>query len=179
MNAKRQETTEEIFKTVKDSYFEGSPYMKTRVLAVMREQQRNRKKVFFWQKVAGAISMAALAVVLVVANLDSPKYFDANMQEALAVRLPLEEFKGHKVAYAEIELDNGVEFYSQSFPEISEQVRLNVDWNKIVANNYILPIVVKGMEPGTKVVRVKFMDENQNMVDEKVVPIRFVDERSS
>lgn len=151
------------------------PYLKTRILARIREEQS--KPITFWQRFripALASSMAAVAVAasaLWMTQGPRGEVFTAAVSKPVVVKMDLKGIDT-KVAYAQVELSNGVKFYSRSFPKIEEQKSLDLDWkNREIPAT--LPIVVKAEEKGMRLVRVKFFDEGKHLVSERLLKIRF------
>lgn len=156
---------------------EASPFLKTRVLAGVRERRESRRRVRRW-KVLAAVStaaaaglLAAMAVMLVRPGAD----FEAVSGQPYAVRVELEKGEGTGVQLARIRLPEGVEFYSAAFPQLRARRSLVVEWDPSAGDK--LPIVVAGRESGVKTIEIEFLNAKEERIGSREVRIRFEERR--
>lgn len=158
-----------------------SPYMKTRVMALYREKQRKSQQIRFW-RVFSALSgsIAAAVIVLALSPLNpfsaSNGYYGATVNRQIAIRLDLSA-ESEQVAYVEVTLPNGVEFYSKRFPELASQRMLTLP--KPQGAGESLPIVVLSNQAGIKDVTVKFLGSDKQILAVRKLKIKFTDTRSA
>lgn len=167
---------ESIFREANSAVIEPSPYLKTRVLARLREEKA-RSQVTRWKWVAlfgSAFSMMLVAVVMLSLS-ESP--FIANVGKPVLVKVEMENIRTEDVAFAEIILPEGVYFYSSQFPEMNDRRSLTLDWDSKFASGR-LPFVIKSNRAGSGEVLVLLKDRNQIVTGQKKVLIRFKGEKS-
>ncbi|MCM2321998.1 MAG: hypothetical protein NDJ90_01920 [Oligoflexia bacterium] len=170
-----EDEVRKLLSPLRDGVPEPSPFLKTRVLAELREQRRQRsvRSVWaLWKPALGFSAAAALMLVLWTGREARGPVFPATAGQPVAVKVDMKEWGGQKVASAKVELPRGVRFYSRSFPAIEQKSTLDLAWKEDGAPG-ALPIVVKADENGLKTVRVKFFDEGKKLVGERLLKIRF------
>lgn len=167
------EQSKAALQSLKSLSMEPSPFLKTRVLAQMRE--RKQEKVGFFKKYFMHAGLAtAFLFVITFSFLQNktvmPTYTTG---QDYVIRMDIRPYKDSKIAYAEVVLGDGkVEFSSSKFSEISAQKKLTVSWENLVEKQF-LPIVIKGMRAGQSKVVVNFYDSENNLVKSQDVNLNF------
>jgi hypothetical protein len=176
-----EQRMKQIFRNIGNSAPEPSPFLKTRVLAQLREEQRlDAQKSWgsiFKYLTAGLVSALAL-VVSYQTLVKNSGALRAQSSRPVALRLETKDLKAKGVSHAKIELAEGMAFYSAQFPEIQEHRILDLR----LENDEIgqpLAIVIRSHETGSKSVKVQFFDDNEQVVAERIVKIRFDRDGSS
>jgi hypothetical protein len=151
---------------------EPSPYLKTRVLAQLRERrQAGRLKI--WKTLAFLSPVASMLVVagFWFAGLQGAAY-SAHVGDRVLVRVEVEQLQNQGVRFAEVELPAGVYFYSERYPELKEKRSVVLAWNdQMDVSN--LPVVIQGQATGSKQIKIRFQDSEHRTVKERQVTIRF------
>lgn len=155
---------------------EVSPYLKTRVLARVRETAPQQAMGFSFRLAFGSLMSLALMVsgasyINRVVHKESAPNFVALAQKPTVVKMDLKDLK-MGTSHAQVELSDGVHFYSQKFPEIKNKNQLDFDWKNQSAPS-TLPIVVRSEAGGNQFVRVKFFNDQDQLVSERVLKIQF------
>lgn len=160
-----------IFAEIAKQPLEVSPYLKTRVLAELRERKQRTRKLSFWRALALSFVGIAAVVIVVLTALHSPLKASAGVP--IAVRFEIEELKSQQVAFAEVELPEAVAFYSETRPELREQRRLVLS---LAQNTELkqLPFVIESKVRGVKEIRVKLFNDRNVLVGERTVKIKFI-----
>ncbi|MGE0614240.1 MAG: hypothetical protein AB7P04_01255 [Bacteriovoracia bacterium] len=151
-----------------------SPYLKTRVLARIAETERARRTSGAWRRLALATSTAAVLAVswLSYQTLKPKPDFVANVEQVVIIRVAVEDLQHQPIAKARIELDEGVQFYSEGMPAVETQRFLQLAWNAELIGSH-LPIVVTAKKSGARQVHVRFFDEAGTQLAEKTIRVQF------
>lgn len=163
----------ELFKRADYEELKASPYLATRVLAEIDSRSKARH-LRFWKAFGLANALAVAVLVLMVAFKPSQATFKAASGEDMLVQVELTSLKKLKIARAEIVLPDGVEFYSNEFPELSSERSLEVAFEEnFTAEN--LPFVIKSNSNGTREIKIHFYGSSGEIVAEKSLKIEFRD----
>ena len=162
-----------IFGRVKKLEMQPSPYMKTRVLAQFREKRTKSLRLRFWQVLA--VGSGLLAAGLVFVMFAGPTgnglgHYGAVVDRQIAIRLDLSA-ESPQVAYVEVQLPDGVHFYSKSYPEFASLRTLTLD--RPAGSSQSLPIVVLSNQAGVKDVVVKFLGSDKQVIAVRNLKIKF------
>lgn len=165
-----------FLKPLKDELPEVSPYLKTRVLARVRESAPERSYGFSFRLAFGSIMSLALMIssasyINRIVHKDSAPNFVAVAQKPTVVKMDLKDLK-IAASRAQVELSEGVRFYSQRFPDIKNKNQIDIDWKNQSAPS-TLPIVVRSETGGNQYVHVKFFNDQDQLVSERVLKIQF------
>ena len=144
--------------------------LKTRILAHL-EEAAIQAKLRRWRRWA-ILSPLAAALLLVAIFAQRPAAFEAQVNTAVLIRVEVEELRGSDIAYAEIELVDDVTFYSKSYPELGEEREIRLAWIDRYEKD-ALPIVVQASKPGLKRVKLRFLDRNDAVLEERELKIDF------
>jgi hypothetical protein len=161
-----------LFEQARGLTYEPSPYLETRVLAELRERKHRHSSLLFWKQVALAASTACLALFIYVTFFTGNGAYNAQVNQAVAVRIELVKTLSSEIALAQIDLPEGVRFYSRRHPELQDQRQLTVAWESLKGKSH-LPFVVKADTAGIRTVRVSFYDRNHVVVTTKTLKINF------
>jgi hypothetical protein len=145
-------------------------FLATRVMAEL--EPRRGLRVTIWAFASGIV--ASLAVAVAIVSLRDTT-FEANVWQPQVVKVDVEEFVPGEQLEAEVILPHGVEFFSTAFPELREQrtLRLAVGASKTNPKQMSAPFVVRGLDVGRQKIKVKFYNQQQELVLEKQVEIKF------
>ncbi len=164
-----QNQVAEILKTLKSVELNPSPYMKTRVLAHVRERAHARK-VRIWKWFGILSPIASMMIVAGFFYLTQPN-FKAEINQPILVSVEVKQVNTLHAELAEISLPDGVFFYSKKYPELKEKRTLTVSAEAFA--NGSLPLVIKSENTGKKSIKVQFKDNNNQIIGEKVIQIKF------
>jgi hypothetical protein len=164
---------DQAFSEVRRIGMEPSPYLRTRVLAELRERNSRHKAVYLWKRVAAGCFGLAMAAVIWTSLSRTPA-FEAVVHQPYVVRVEMAELQTEVIAGAEISLPDGVYFYSEAFPDLKEKRVLDLAWNASLKKP-VLPFVINGDHKGLKEVKVKFFDKERKVVAERTLRIEFMD----
>jgi hypothetical protein len=137
-----------------------SPYLKTRVLAELREKKERKKSLFVWK--VSALFSTGLCALLLFVFMGTPAgkpTLVAEIGSPQAIRLDLESGGEWAIAEVEIILPNGVKFYSKAFPEMGDHksFRLAFQGNQ---KTKTLPLVIQALEKGKRTLLIKMYDQS-------------------
>lgn len=155
-----------------------TPYaLETRVLAVLRDRKKEGSRFHIWRGIALAGWVGCLTLALVTLTKWDfydffPKY-QIKIDQPAVVRIDLKPLEAEKAVYAQIELPEGVYFYSEKNPELIEKKRLLVAWTPD-SKKRSFPFVIRGHEPGTKLVSVNLFDQENNIISQRHLRIKFL-----
>jgi hypothetical protein len=88
----------------------------------------------------------------------------------LLINVEVGSLGGHQSAIAEVELPEGVHFYSQNFPEIREKRTMRFSW---YGSSPSLPLIVTAEDEGIRIIKLRLYDPSQGTSREKTVSIQF------
>lgn len=161
-----------VFEKARSLTYEPSPYFETRVLAELRDRKSRQHGLIFWKRVAFAASTACLAVFLYVYLFVGTTIYNAEIHQAVAIRVELAKPAEGEIAFAQVDLPEGLRFYSQRHPELQNQKQLQIAWDSIKDKKF-LPFVVMADHTGIQIVTVSFYDSENALVAKKTLRIRF------
>jgi hypothetical protein len=147
-----------------------SPFLETRILARLTENE-HRARLRRWKRWAILSPLVAAALALAV-FVYLPAEFQAPVNTSIVIRVEVEELRGSAVAYAEVELPDDVTFYSEKYPELTEEREIRLAWLGRYEEDS-LPIVVRASTPGLKRVKLRFLDQNETVLEERELEIDF------
>lgn len=169
-----------------------SPFFKARVMATVRAIERKPRfaKLFEFGLVRRFLFMRShfvygAAAVLVVGlgglgfsifkkfqNTLLENGFSVAAYQPVSLRLDTKKLVPKGITHAVIQLPDGVSFYSAKFPAIQEQdhIKLPVPQSELSST---VPVVIQASMTGVKWVRVKFVDEQDRTIEEKLLKIHF------
>lgn len=153
----------------------SSAYMKTRVLAQVREKQAKKRGLPFWAWFSMGVTFA-FALVFVGLNFGENLYSGSKalgLNKPYMIRVDLAPVQDLNIAYAEVQLGQKfVRFSSKEFARISELRELKIQWQSLAGKSY-LPLVVEGTESGVASVFVNFYDTSNRLVQQKTISLDF------
>jgi len=150
------------------------PFLETRVLAGLRERQHKSRKLVFWQTIA--VFSAAFSLFVVSRDwLRSTRElapYRAQIQQATLVSVEVQPLESSQIAFAEIDLPEGVTFFSKAHPELAGQRNLTIPWSPETGKSRF-PFAIRGDNTGIQTVYVRFRDNQGTLLVEKALNIRF------
>lgn len=159
---KQEQDIKAMFTNVADDSLSPSPYLKTRVLARLEERKETGRKLLFWRFAAAA--GVVLAVLFALLPLNKQEKFDSGVGTPFAVRVET----GGQIAVIELELPEGLEFYSAKHPEISGLRSLRV----AAGEKRSIPFVLKSDRAGEAEVKVRFFGPENTLIAEKNIRVK-------
>lgn len=169
-NREIEDRVRQLFDAGDEALPEPSPFLKTRILARLTENE-HRAKLRRWKRWAILSPLAAGALVLSI-FLYRPAEFQAPANTSILIRVEVEELRGSTIAYAEVELLDDVTFYSEKYPELADERELRLAWLDRYEEDS-LPIVVRASTPGLKRVKLRFLDQDETVLEERQLEIDF------
>jgi hypothetical protein len=171
----RADQVANLFQKAREIELEPSPYFETRVLASCRLFQRQQSHIMKWRFFGLVSSCAAALLLILFLSQTENGVFKANIHKAVAVRVTVEQAPDQMVAFAQVDLPEGVYFYSKRYPGLREQRRMRLP-AELFSKQKELPFVVMAENSGKKTVRVSFFDSNDNFLYDKRFNINFIDQ---
>ncbi len=170
-NDQQNEQIRNLFLKVENAQVEPSAFMKTRVLAHLKEGQIQQKTVRFWQ----FLSVGSFAVMILIGSyamytLNAVKN-DGITNQAYVIHVDFNQDDLSKVARAEVSLPDDVNFMSKGKVHSLRQMTLPVQIK--TAGRGKLPFVVSSAVEGEKSIKVRLLDENNNLVREQILRFKF------
>lgn len=157
---------------------EASPFLKTRVMARIQENEKSKREVWIWRWLAA--SSLALCAAVVMWHVQSVKTNSAMLADAFSVQqnyiiqidLGGERLKDARVA--EVELPSGVHFVSKTHPEVAEMRNMRLPISEAQAQRSRLPFVVSSESSGRKELKLRIFDEVGTVIQERILSVNFV-----
>jgi hypothetical protein len=159
-----------IFAEAQKTELAPSAFLKTRILANIRGLQMEKQNRIF-KRFAFAAPIAAIILVLLIIFIPESGMQIMTNQNVL-VKIEIKEIGSLDIAYAEIDLPDGVTFYSVRHPEINSQQNITIAWTPQTETSK-LPFIINAKTAGKKAIKIKFFDDNNNLVKEKSLNINF------
>jgi len=169
-NERNEDPVRKLFRGAEDGLPEPSPLLEARVLAELRENAA-RVKLRRWRRWA-ILSPVAAAVLVLVVLAQRPAVLEAPVDTAVLIRVEVQELSGSDIAYADVELGEDVTFYSKKYPELAEEREIRLAWSDRYEDD-VLPIVVQASRPGLKRIKLRFLDRNDAVLEERELTIDF------
>lgn len=171
---KEAEEVQKILNRLQSVSFQADPHLEMRVLARLGERRKKKLLFYWWRNLAiGGFTCSAAMVALLLIVLFRTTEYEAFVYQPFVVRIEVSDLKKVVIARAQIELPEGVYFDIDEYPELRNQRLLTVYW-KNQGENHLFPMVLKATEEGTKAVLIRFFDEHNAVVAEKVVSIKLI-----
>jgi hypothetical protein len=174
--AESQRIVDSAFNEARRIGMEPSPYLRTRILAELRERNSRKSTINLWRWVASGCFTMAMGLLIWTSVMKHPA-FEAAVHQPYVVRVEMAELQTELIAGAEISLPDGVYFYSEAIPDLKEKRVLDLAWNARL-NKPVLPFVIKGEGKGFRQVKVKFFNSAREVVAERTLTIEFKDKTS-
>lgn len=162
---------QEALSILRSSRPEPSTYMKTRVMARLREEGTPKGRAWLWPSVSLILGLALVLVLVLPRSQWAPEAL--SVQKPYMVKVDLRPMDNSDLAYAVIELEgDGIQFSSNKFNEVEKLKSLRIEWQVLIGKQY-LPIVIEGIKAGPASVVVRFYDNEQRLVEKKNVQLSF------
>jgi hypothetical protein len=161
----------QVFDGLRALPIEADPYLDTRVLAQLRERKRSGHSLAWWRRLAiGSSAVSAVALALLVVWFVRGTTYEAFVDQPFVVRIELKDLNQDKIAKARIELPEGVYFDIEQYPELKDQKTLTLHWTK--RDSEVFPFVLSATEAGVKTVKVKFFNDRDDVVAERIFNLK-------
>jgi hypothetical protein len=166
---------ERIFKSVREVEMEASPFLAARVVARLREERRAGRQLMIWKVISGAaLTLAAVAVVWNV-RMNAPQTDkSALVAQAYVIHVDFDETEVAAVDHVEVELPEGVRFYSKTrAAELANVRKLKLPISRAFAGRNKLPFVVQSSVAGERQFTVRLFDEANHLMRERLLTVNF------
>jgi hypothetical protein len=174
-NSDETNSMDALFAKLRETKIEPSPFLKTRVLARANEGQGLQKNLLFW-KVLSLGSLTSLALALVVTfnmyKKTQKSQADGIAEQAYVIHINFNDADKTSVARAQIELPSDVHFVSKN-QDMRGQRSLTLPVAVKTLGKGKLPFVVSADFPGEKEIKVRLLDENDQVVREQIMKLKF------
>ncbi len=176
--ADAEKLSQALFSQIAELELSPGPFLKTRILAHQKEIDSKKIRIAWWKK--SAIGAFSLAILFAFSSLFLNFKYEALVNQTMAIRIDTKAVGKDlgKVAYVRIELPDGVNFQSKSYPDLAKLNSLTLAWNASQSIDKI-PILIRSFQGGTKEVNVSFLDNNSRLLSSEKIHIRFKTEASS
>ena len=164
--------TQMVFNKLRSQQLEPSPYMKTRVLAHVKEGQKLQKTIRFWQLFSATSFSVMLLIGLYAFNFVKTVSADAAIQQAYVIHVEFDQDDMSRVARAEVVLPENVHFMSKK-GMVKDRQSLTLPVQIKNAGRAKLPFVVASSVEGEQNIKVRLLDENNVLVREQVLKFKF------
>lgn len=156
----------------------ASPFLETRILAELKTRKERHswsRQLFIWRALAATCAALTLFVVSRELLPGSGKHtFQAQARQAMVVSVEVQSLESSPIAFAEIDLPEGVSFFSKAHPELAGQRNLMIPWSpepgKALAR---FPFAIRGEKTGEQLLHVRFRDSSGALVTERALHIKF------
>ncbi len=175
-NKEEHDKLQRLFAQASAVPLDPPPFLATRAAAHGAAMHRSRRQLFFWRFLSAGLA-SAFAIAFVFASYGPSSHSNrlaASVNKPHVVMVKVQELPS--LAAAEIELPEGVYFYSESIPGLKERRELKLAWAP-GAKPY-LPFVVTGDSEGMRQVTVRLRDSDGKVLEERKIEILFRRERS-
>lgn len=168
-----------VFSRLKEVHLEAPLYLKTRVLAHLETDAKQIKSLFFW-KVLSLSSLASLALVIFfgISLLKKNNSADVFAKQAYVIHVDFNQMDQQQVAEAEIELPEDVRFVSSN-KDVQRERRLKLPVSVKNLGRGKLPFVVTSDFSGEKAIKVRLLNEKDELVREQILRVKFAKEGSA
>lgn len=178
LTRQEQEQFTSLFNELRAATVEAPPFLKTRVLAHTKRQNESSQKLFFWKSLAGLSLFAFLLLGVFSWNLYQNSHADGMTKQAYVIHVDFNQADKNIVAKAEIELPKDVHFVS-SRKEVREESRLTLPVDIKATGRGKLPFVVSSDFSGEKLIKVRLLNEDNQLVREQILKLKFAKEDSA
>lgn len=165
------ENLQGLFSEVRKADFSAPPFLKTRVMAQLRESRSMKRSLFFY-KALSSVALAALVAVSVISLRPGSPVSENVMNQVYVIHVDFNQDDQARVAKAEVELPEGVQFESKR-PEVRELRRMKLPVSVSAVGRGKLPFVLSSKDAGEKFIRVKLLDHEDRVVREQTMKFRF------
>lgn len=143
-----------------------------RILFELERRKSLNRTINLWRGFSIASSLVAIFLLMIATS--NTNIVSAKMDRAYAIKIPVEKLDMSIVNKAEIKLPEGVEFFSQQYPEMKYLNEIVLEKNLLKTQSGDLPIIIKGIKKGTKVINVNYFNSESVLVDSKNIAIKFI-----
>ncbi len=172
MDSKTEQYVKRVLQEARRAAPEPSPYLKTRILAEYRSR-RQEQRIRWWKFLTLGSAAASAMVVAGLFLITQPKgAYVAQVDEKVLIRVEVEKLQGTGVKFAEVDLPDGVHFYSEKYPELKDLRSVTLAWNENMDMSR-LPVVIQASEAGAKKIRIRFLNNDHALLKEQQVMIKF------
>lgn len=133
-----------------------------------------KSSLHFWKYFAlGNFACLLLVTTLLFKSHFSPSdplAHKVKVNEAYIVKFDLQPMRTLQAQLVEIELPEGIVFYSQANPSVADKrsIYISID---VLEQMKALPIAFRGQEKGEREIAIRFLDEAKNLIDKKTVKV--------
>lgn len=169
---------QDIFARVRAVEISPSPYLKTRVLAHVREEQKQNKVLLFWKMLAAGSVLGMSLMGVFGYRLIQQNSSDVLAQQAYVIHVDFNQDDQMLVAQAEVELPEDVQFVSSN-KEIRDEKTLRLPVEVKSLGRGKLPFVVSSAISGEKSIKVRLLNDKDELVREQILKVKFAKQGSA
>lgn len=169
------------FQSMRNAELEPSPFMKSRILARLEEKKsvgwrEAWSNAWVWRAVS-AVAITACAVLIITRTQDTTNSNQGQVYalQPYVIHLDLGGEGLRDAQIAEVELPDGVKFVSKAHPEISELRKLQLPVPDSSTGRSRLPFVVRADRVGVQDLKLKILNEKNEVIEERVLSVNFAD----
>lgn len=163
---------QDLFADLRKVEISAPVFMKTRVLAQLREARSLRSKLFFWKAISTFAMTALVVVLLVTFNLSRQPSPVVVANQVYVIHIDFNQDDQTRVAQAEVELPEGVQFESKR-PEIRGLRKLKLPVTIGGVGRAKLPFVLSSASAGEKEIQVRLLDSDNQLIRKQVMKFKF------
>ena len=158
---------------------EASPFLKTRVMARIKESQKRNGALKLWKILSGGLAtLSAVLLVLLVSPLNrhtEDTALNAQVGKTVVLRIDADDvlMSIQDVTFAEVELPDGMKFESKRFPQVAQQNTLRLRLENSQQQLGYLPIPIRAHSDGIKTVQIRYLNSEYAVVAIRSVPVNF------
>ncbi len=170
---KAQDRSRALFAAAREERIEAPLYLQTRVLARLKTQQDQTRRLLRWRMFSLALMIfLSLASGLFLKSRQENAPFVATVDRPMAVKIELASATDLKATGIEIMLPEGVSFYSETHTSLAEERSLQLTLDPSFAGG-TLPIVIRSQSHGLKEIKIRFYGSEHELISEKSLTIQF------
>jgi hypothetical protein len=155
---------------------EVNPYFTAKVMAEYKSR-KSEKQISLWKYLSGFSVTCTLALSLYIYNKSSvaPNYKVAPTHKSMVLQIndiPTDP----KIAYVSLEIDEGMQFVGDSL-EANNVKEITLALSSVDQKTTKLPFVFKALGSGQKIVKIKFLDLDFNVVATQEHYLEFIENK--
>lgn len=178
LDPKEELQIESIFARLKGLEIEASPYLKTKVLAHLNEEKKHKSSLLFWKLLSVGSLCSLILLGFISVDLFQNSHSDGAIKQAYVIHIDFNQSDKEQVVRAEVELPSDVHFASSN-NTIREERKLKLPVAVKSLGKGKLPFVVTSDSSGEKQIKVRLLNENDELVREQILKLKFAKQGSA
>lgn len=131
----------------------------------------NQKKPRIWAPLIFSVTVVALLTVMICQRF-SAHVVDAEVSEQITLDLDVDKHASGKECQIQVRLPEGVQFYSETFPEIQGMRNYDFPCSVDGRRQSHVPVTVRGTQPGAREIHVSFVGTQNQEYSRAVFKLR-------